>query len=431
MKNLFLEGVLMCAMIFSMTSCGDDDKKDEIVDDPLQTQTEYYIVGKVMDAEGAVSGSSVEVSSDNSTTTDANGAYTLTVKEAGSYTVKFTASGLETLEAPVTIASGAANRTQVTLNVRLAQAIDMEKGSSAQVTDNGTVLNVPNQETNETGAIISIPGGAADAETIVAAVVYEEAQAEQAEVTTTAEQTITASFRNVAVETTPAEATALEDIEISIPNAVADASSHFDTNFMSAMKDDDATTRAAVDFGSVTFKNNSYVITIPQGEKIAGKYSAEIQYSRKAESVKAGDYNKVNGQNSVARIENRDYSALNVTLNVETTCGWEYTTSPAAALSAVGASTELASIIQQYIENNEGQEGTYTISKTLNASISGNHVLFFGSKAKTQEKSYTFHVIANGQESQVVVKLLCYVGYTEEYTNGSISQHSGGTTGTN
>ena len=49
-KSLFLGGALMFAMTFSttvLTSCHDDDKKYEEVEDPLRSQTAYYIAGTI------------------------------------------------------------------------------------------------------------------------------------------------------------------------------------------------------------------------------------------------------------------------------------------------------------------------------------------------------------------------------------------------
>ncbi|MCS2470392.1 hypothetical protein NXU89_12580 [Bacteroides uniformis] len=56
-KSLFLGGALMFAMTFSttvLTSCHDDDKKYEEVEDPLRSQTAYYIAGTITDANGAI-----------------------------------------------------------------------------------------------------------------------------------------------------------------------------------------------------------------------------------------------------------------------------------------------------------------------------------------------------------------------------------------
>ena len=432
-KSMFLGSLLLFAIIFSLTGCHKDDKENEIVEDPLETKTEYYIVGTVVDANGAVSGAKVEINSTNSTTTDGSGVYSLTVAETGTYTVKFSANGLEAYEDQISIAGNAANRTQATLNVKMAKAIDISKGASAEVKENeDVVIETPNQESEseEPEATISIPSGAAETGTTVAAVVYEEAQAAKAEDAPLTEQKETTSISNVAIQTTPTDAKAKSDIEISIHNTADESDeSYFDTDFMEAQKDN-TVTRAATRFGDVTFKNNSYIITIPQGETISGKYSAKVQYQKKAEGVQTGSYNKINGQNGVVKFENREYSAQNVKLTVETICGWQYTTNPTEALSAAGASTDLAASIQKYIIAGEGKEGTYSVTKELNASISGNHALRFGSKAKTQAKTYTFNIIVKGEKKQVAVKLLCYVGYTEEYANEPISQHSGGGTGT-
>ena len=109
--------------------------------------------------------------------------------------------------------------------------------------------------------------------------------------------------------------------------------------------------------------------------------------------------------------------------------GWTYTTSPATALAAKGASQKLAAAIERYIELQEGKEGVYETATELTTNISGNHVLYYGNKANILAKTYTFHVMINGQSTPVEVNLNSYNGYTEEYTNGPISQHSGGSTG--
>ena len=134
---------------------------------------------------------------------------------------------------------------------------------------------------------------------------------------------------------------------------------------MEALKDA-VVTRAAVHFGDVTYKDGNYVITIPEGEKIQGKYLTNILPSKTVSKIQQGGYNTVNGENGVIKIENRDYSALTATLKVITKCGWDYTTTPEAALQAVGASKGLASVIEKCITNAEGSKnGYYTVEKEL------------------------------------------------------------------
>lgn len=67
-------------------------------------------------------------------------------------------------------------------------------------------------------------------------------------------------------------------------------------------------TRAAAK--TVGFNNNNYIITIPQGEKIAGKYSPRVKFTKQAAASVADGYNEVNGKAEVIKIENRDYDAL-------------------------------------------------------------------------------------------------------------------------
>lgn len=125
-KSFLFGSILLCAMAFSTTGCsiGGDDKTNEIVDDPLKDKTEYYIVGQVSDSKGVVANAKVETGN-VSATTDSKGVYKLTVNDATAYKVKFTASGLQTFEAETSIASSAKNRSQVTLNVRMAKRLYM------------------------------------------------------------------------------------------------------------------------------------------------------------------------------------------------------------------------------------------------------------------------------------------------------------------
>lgn len=73
-RSLFFGGLLLLTMTFGTTSCtiGGDDKKDEIVVNPLD-KTQYYIVGTVSDANGGLDGVEVSVGNDNKTTTKDGG----------------------------------------------------------------------------------------------------------------------------------------------------------------------------------------------------------------------------------------------------------------------------------------------------------------------------------------------------------------------
>lgn len=424
-KSFLFGSLLLCVMAFSTTGCsiGGDDKENEIVDDPLKDKTEYYIVGQVSDSKGVVANTKVETGS-ISTTTDSKGVYKLTVNDATTYKVKFTASGLQTFEAEAVIASTAKNRSQVTLNVRLAKEIvyDESEAKTVNPTD-GVEVTAPNiADTSADPATVIIPANTVEETTEVAAVVYEEAQA------TTNETK--APVSNIAVRTEPADATAKEDVTIAVKNLADNATDgYFDTQYMSALRKDEAATRAEQNLSQPVFNSetNKYEITIPAGQKIAGKYEMNIEFERSSKTSGTVEYNAVNGKSEVLKLENREFNALTgVKLNVTVKNGWSYVTSPANALAAKGASSKLAAVIEKYIELLEGKEGVYETVTELTTNISGNHVLYYGNKANILEKTYTFHVMVGGQSTPIEVKLNSYNGYTEEYTNGAISQHSGG-----
>lgn len=437
-KNLFFGGLLLCAMTFgtvALTACGDDDKENEEVVDPLETEKEYYIVGTVTAANGILAGAKVDAGNDLTAVTDAQGIYMLTVKETGEYNLKFTATDMESMESKVTIATSAANRTQTTLNVKMVKAISFDNAEEVTVeADKETTVEAAQNETATeeptTVTTVSVPAQAAEEGTTIAAVAYEEPKASTTEEVAETPKEEAVPVTAVAIKVTPEDAVAKAPIEIKTAvTGTASTGSYFDPEAMEALKDA-AITRAAVHFGGVTYKDGNYVITIPEGEKIQGKYLTNILPSKTASKVQQGEYNAVNGEESVIKIENRDYSALNATLKVTTKCGWDYTTTPEAALQAVGASKELASVIEKCISHAEGSKnGYYTVDKELKTAISGNNQLIFGSRSKIQTKTYTFPVFVNGIKKQVVVTLNCYMGYTEEYSNTPIDKHSGGTTG--
>lgn len=93
-SDLFKIGVLLMATTLGTTGCsfGEDEKKPEIVVDPAEKTIEYYIAGKVTEGTTALSG--VEVKAGEVTaTTDAEGAYKLTVDSKKVYTVTFSKEG--------------------------------------------------------------------------------------------------------------------------------------------------------------------------------------------------------------------------------------------------------------------------------------------------------------------------------------------------
>lgn len=429
-KKMFLEGLLLMAMTFGITGCAvnRNDKENEIIEDLFKAKAEYFIIGTVKSANGVIANSTITISDNIKTTTDKNGIYTFTVNEPKAYKLVFTADGYEPLETTIDFASGVSNHSVTAINVKLAKALVFGPMQTA----NGATLDIPRQEsiTQETAGTLSIPADGTDASTMIATVAFEEARV--IHLTSSAQtQQIQASNNNIAIKTNPADAIANKDIKISIsnPSAQADQGYFNIANMVVESKELPLTKAASPNVG---FENNHYIITIPKGENIAGKYHLRVKFTKQTNNAIADGYNSVNGQTGVFKLENKDYSALtNISLKVKIKTGWEYIITPAKALTDAGASEALATEISKYIEEEEGSKsGLYEIEKELTASLSGNHVLYYGSKSMSNTKTYTFKVMVKGQSKDIAVTLKSYAGHKEEYTNGPISQHSGGGTGT-
>ena len=143
-KSLFLGGALMFAMTFSttvLTSCHDDDKKYEEVEDPLRSQTAYYIAGTITDANGPLAGATVK-SGEYSATTDAKGVYSLTVNKTGIYTLTVTSEGHDDYEATAEFTDGTANHSLMEVNVKMSTTIEFGEMQEAD----GSTIEAPKIE---------------------------------------------------------------------------------------------------------------------------------------------------------------------------------------------------------------------------------------------------------------------------------------------
>lgn len=142
-RSLFFGGLLLLTMTFGTTSCtiGGDDKKDEIVVNPLD-KTQYYIVGTVSDANGGLDGVEVSVGNDNKTTTKDGGQYSLTVTSSSAQDVSFSKEGMISYTAKAQFASDN-NHSQAVLNVTLAKSPDLSKGEEVTATAEGATIEAP------------------------------------------------------------------------------------------------------------------------------------------------------------------------------------------------------------------------------------------------------------------------------------------------
>lgn len=111
----------------------------------------------------------------------------------------------------------------------------------------------------------------------------------------------------------------------------------------------------------------------------------------------------------------------NYSFSYEAKAGWDFTS------SASGVDSGMAEMINSTVAAQEGgSAGFYTVPQTVTTNISGDHVMYYLSKAKYVEKSYTFYI--NGGRT-VTVSVKHYVGMDVTYTNQSSNMHSGGSIG--
>lgn len=431
MKNFFKTGVLLTVISLMMAGCGKDDKTPEQLPDPLDTATEYYLVGVVSSAEGLVKGAEVKISDAIKATTDAQGKYNLTLDKTGDYTVSVKASNLESFSTKVSIASSAKKRSTMTLNVKLSKAVEYTAPKEA-VAGQETKVEVPSiTETETPAAIVTAPADAMDEGVKISAGAYEEAKATVSTPATSEKKEVEhVAISSIAIKAEPATAQAKQDIVITTPNPSEDNAIHFDPSNMVAQKDA-ALTRAWEDLNTdVTYNNGNYEITIPAGATIAGKYATRIKADKVTSKESAGEANLANGVETVKKDNSGNLAGIkDFEIKVAIKSGWEYTTSPASALKAAGAEdAKLAAAIEAQIEAIEGTPLVYTVERVLKTNISGNSILYYQNKAKYCTKTYTFKIVANGAKKDVKVVLKCYTGSEEKYTNQSSDQHSGGGT---
>ncbi len=165
------------------------------MEDPLRSQTAYYIAGTITDANGPLAGATVK-SGEYSATTDAKGVYSLTVNKTGIYTLTVTAEGHDDYEATAEFTDGTANHSLMVVNVKMSTTIEFGEMQEAD----GSTIEAPKIENpeKENAATINIPTGGTEENTKIAAVVFEEAR-EANPATSTQPEASKASVNNVAI----------------------------------------------------------------------------------------------------------------------------------------------------------------------------------------------------------------------------------------
>lgn len=434
-KNKLSQWVLMaCAIIISLNSCsfGEDDKNEnEIVDDPMAKTEVYYIVGTVFDAETTKGLADVEVKiGDETVKTDNNGIFEFAVKEKKEYEVAFSKANYVTIETTATIASNAANRSMVTLGIKMTPT---SSPVDVTVTKNGDVVIVTDKGTeDECTAHISLPPNTVTKDCSISITPYDV----PAPVSTTVKpgiETIPVSLKNLSITASHNEFN--KSLRVTIRN-IGCTNAYFDTDKMQIWHNNqDANTRAA----EVLTPDNETIIKFDNGNyhfetaKLKSKYALRIETEKETGAENNTEYNLVNGKNELKVDNSGNTSAMkDVVIKIEAKAGWNYTTSPTDALKSAGITgndlDNMAATISRVIEAQEGGfPGYYTVNQELKTNVSGNHIMYYRNKAKFSEKTYTFDIVVKGNKNtKASVKVKAYTGREDLYQNVDATQHSGG-----
>lgn len=403
----FCAGLLIVAVSLGMISCGDDDKEPEIVVDPVGETVEYYIEGKVVAEDAALSGVTV-TTGDVTATTDAEGQYSLVVKDKKTYTVSFAKEGYKSIEdATAQIASNATNRSLVTLNVTMNKEgvkVAVDPDTDKVITEKGE------GEKEDAITAVTIPAGAVSEATDVTVTPYVEPVTAN-DAPGTKEEAI--AMTNIAISTSK-DVTLDQDIVLSVANSSPSNEYYFDEVEVY----EKVPARAAGDwkkFADAIFDNktNSYTATIGKGNSLNKEYSVRVNSEK---TVGATKNDEVLKEGSYSNAGNMEATTFDIPYTAK--LGWE--------ISVSGLDNAILSLVRATIAAQEGgSEGVYTVNKTFTASVSGNYILYYSCKAKYVDKSYTFSICGK----KITVKVRHYLGTDFNYTNQDATMHSGSTLG--
>ena len=394
------------------TSCAikDNEKKAEMVEDPIQATTEYYINGKVVDANGNnLSGVTVSAGESVVVKTAADGTFSLTVNATGSYNVAASMDGYLKASGTVTVPQNATNRSSYNTSFimeKKAAGISVAQDNTADVViSTETNTNVGNLDNVDNGLAVAIPGNTTNlAGSEISVTEY------IPEVSAAAVENQEAPVVNIYVETS-------KDIDANgITLAIANPAQSGETTFESfnvykstVSRSDDGFTK----IGEAFLDNgNKFSIVLDNG-KLAGDYSFRVKYNSTATTGKetvSGEKDNSGSMNAI-----RDYK-----ISYNEKMGWEYTDQNAFS----GLDEEIVKMMKNAIKACQGAEGVTTTSKSLTTNISGNHILYYTVDNNYTETTYKF-VMTGGKN--VTVKTKAYTGTKLNYQIVSADQHSGGT----
>lgn len=407
LSNLFVVSLLGMTVL-GTTSCSKEDPVRQEVVDPAKT-SEFYVKGQVVSSDNNTPLSDVKVTLDGQTvTTDAQGAYQMTLTQAKAYSVTFAKEGYVNQTAEVNL-TGAANRATLTVDAKLFAVSKNEV--TVKIDEPVVVTNDENGTVATSEASAEIQANSVKEEVNVTVTLYEPtANTSVKEETVVAPRTETKALKNIVI-TTSKEVVLQEPMKLNFKNTSGNATNYLEQVNVYRKN----VTRSADNFekiGVATFdpETNNYSIEIAAGQVLSGEYSLRVDYKRSATGVVIGEtiYEK--------KIDNSsNYKAIEYTHQFEASTGWEYTDKGAA-------SADEMKLIEEIIVRENGKTGVSKVPYSILSKISGNNILFF--TVKQTQNDITYEVKTNTADR--TVKTRKYLSVDSNYINESADQHSGG-----
>lgn len=405
--------LLLAVTGVSLGSCSDDEKTPEQVEDPIMSTVQYYIEGIVSDGNKGVAGVTVSTTGYDAVTTNDEGVFQLIVKEASEYTVEFTKDGYLNTSATANL-TGLSNRAVVAMTINMTSKAEtvtvpadknvvIEPGNVTEATSDEEISSI-----SEVGAYI--PNEAVEGGTEVSMTAY----IPESNITPTTQGDVSAAVSAIYVETANGEITATEEnpVILAVNNPSSNTATRFDK--MTVYQNNVTATRANArqSLGEATYDaaTNSYQLVLTSG-KLEGSYEFHVNSTRTLGKESTNVLNEGTVDNSGS------YEAKNnIPLTYEARMGWSFNST---------IDSELAPLIKNAVEANEGSESIFSISRNVTTSLSGKSILYWKAIGKSQNITYTFHLNTGDYK----VELTKYNGVNIEYKVIEANQHSGGTSG--
>lgn len=412
-KNDVLKfSLLLLVTALGMFSCG-KDKSAQIVEDPIASSVEYYVSGLVISGTTPLAG--VTVTAGNQTaTTDANGLYSLTLKDKGTYTVSFSKTGyLSLTDGVAVIPASASNRATVSLDVKLS-ALGVSASVAPSTGTTVTELGAGDNASATAGVIL--PANASASSFSMTVTPYAEVQSSSLNVGTTTQEL---PLTNVVV-TTSQPVTLAQDATLFFNNPATDGTHFSGVDFYK--KSSTKASDSWVKVGTVTYDaaTGKYKATIASGNTLAGEYSMRVEASRTVSAIASETLTELTKSNA----DNLD-AILDYPVSYTSKLGWDYTAASQTTLSFLN--TGFATLIKAIVAEKEGgSAGVRSKQQSMTFDISGTYLLYFLAQAQYANITYQLTTSVGVNVTLVVKK---YSGNTITYTLDPADSHSGGHSG--